>query len=237
MRTCNRCRIEKPESEYYPRKDGRINRICKVCKSVAYKLYYDAHKIDAAAYRKARKTEEAARHKQYNKTHKPERAAYNKAYYEAHRAEKAAYDKQYRETHRAKIAAYREAHREELAEWSKQYLQTLSVHAVRRQNGIRRRAQEYEAFVEDVDDRYIFDRARGSCQSPECRWPGKKINWDLPYKNPKTGRRNLKSKSFDHLVPIFLGGKHERKNVQLMHLGCNLSKGTKSVGCQPRMFG
>lgn len=35
--------------------------------------------------------------------------------------------------------------------------------------------------------------------------------------------------SLDHIVPISKGGEHSYTNIQLAHLGCNMSKGSKLV--------
>lgn len=46
------------------------------------------------------------------------------------------------------------------------------------------------------------------------------VDQDLRYPDPMSG-------SLDHRVPIVAGGRHTRDNLQLAHLGCNLSKGAR----------
>ena len=45
------------------------------------------------------------------------------------------------------------------------------------------------------------------------------------------------SPSLDHILPLSQGGRHERSNVQLSHLGCNVKKNDGRSGSQMRMFG
>lgn len=63
-----------------------------------------------------------------------------------------------------------------------------------------------------------------------CGLCGKKVNPTA--KHPHPG-----SASIDHLVPISQGGPDTPANVQLAHLSCNLSKGTRAMGEQLRLIG
>jgi 5-methylcytosine-specific restriction endonuclease McrA len=52
----------------------------------------------------------------------------------------------------------------------------------------------------------------------------------LHYQHPK-------AVSIDHIVPLSLGGHNTKANVQLAHLGCNISKGNRGGGEQLRLIG
>lgn len=56
----------------------------------------------------------------------------------------------------------------------------------------------------------------------DCRRCGLPVDLDLPWPDRL-------SKSLDHIVPLSRGGSHELANVQLMHLGCNASKGAATA--------
>lgn len=70
----------------------------------------------------------------------------------------------------------------------------------------------------------IYERDKWSCGI--CH---RKVNRNLKHPNPM-------SPSLDHIIPIALGGLHERKNVQIAHLSCNRSAKIGGIK-QLRMFG
>lgn len=55
-----------------------------------------------------------------------------------------------------------------------------------------------------------------------CRGCGEMVDFSIEWPHPL-------SKSIDHVVPIACGGTHVLSNCQLMHLGCNSSKGARFV--------
>lgn len=79
----------------------------------------------------------------------------------------------------------------------------------------RRRMKLAQATVEVFDPMEVFDRDGWVCQL--CNEP---VDRDAEYPDP--GYRSL-----DHIVPISKGGEHSRRNTQLAHLGCNVSKGNR----------
>ncbi|WP_288820065.1 HNH endonuclease [uncultured Corynebacterium sp.] len=84
----------------------------------------------------------------------------------------------------------------------------------------RYRARKRGAFVEDVDSLAVFERDKWTCGI--CGEPiPKRAKWP-----------DVKSASVDHVVPLNCGGKHEMKNVQAAHLGCNSAKRDKGAGDQ-----
>jgi 5-methylcytosine-specific restriction endonuclease McrA len=65
-----------------------------------------------------------------------------------------------------------------------------------------------------------------------CQLCGKKVDPKAQWPDPWFG-------SIDHIVPISVGGADAPANVQLAHLRCNLSKGTRTLpqGEQLRLIG
>lgn len=94
-----------------------------------------------------------------------------------------------------------------------------------REQRSRRRARMREAFVEDVSLAYIFQRDRGICGI--C---GERVDRRCKYPHPRTP-------VLDHITPLSRGGKHEAKNLQLAHHGCNDRKGAGSAGSQLLLVG
>lgn len=89
----------------------------------------------------------------------------------------------------------------------------------------KRRARIKAAFVENVDLYDIYQRDGGVCQL--C---GERVDRRCRYPSPRTP-------VLDHIVPLSRGGKHERRNVQLAHHGCNNSKNARAAGSQLRCVG
>ena len=76
-----------------------------------------------------------------------------------------------------------------------------------------RRARKKASVIETFSFAQVCERDNWICGI--C---GKKINKRLKYPNPM-------SVSLDHIIPLALGGTHERRNVQPAHLSCNSRKG------------
>lgn len=55
----------------------------------------------------------------------------------------------------------------------------------------------------------------------DCAWCSLPVDFDLKWPDQL-------SKSIDHAVPVSRGGSHTLANTQLMHLGCNSSKGNRN---------
>lgn len=78
--------------------------------------------------------------------------------------------------------------------------------------------------------RQVYHRDRNTpgylCPGSQAHPCGKPIDWDLPYKDPITGRINLYSKSVDHDIELQDGGPlTDLTNLWTTHLTCNLTKG------------
>jgi len=56
----------------------------------------------------------------------------------------------------------------------------------------------------------------------QCRACGLAVSFDVPPQHPAYG-------TIDHVVPIAAGGLHTLANCQVMHRGCNSSKGAKII--------
>lgn len=134
-----------------------------------------------------------------------------------------AYDKAWREANRDKdragSARWREAHperaRERIVVWREANDRKPHDASYRERNGSvirshahRRRLLIAEAFIEDVDIVYLFERDRGICGI--CRL---EVDWDMA--------------SIDHVIPVSKGGEHSYANTQLAHRRCNSGKKDK----------
>jgi hypothetical protein len=69
----------------------------------------------------------------------------------------------------------------------------------------------------------VYRRDQGRCGL--CR---RRVNRTLRWPNKLAA-------SLDHIVPLSLGGRDEPSNIQLAHLGCNMTKQAKPCGSQMRL--
>jgi 5-methylcytosine-specific restriction endonuclease McrA len=100
-----------------------------------------------------------------------------------------------------------EKHRARLREWIKQNPERM------RDSGRRRRARMYEAAVESIQEREVFDRD-GWC----CYICGDPVVQDVP-----TG--TLNKAVVEHVIPLSKGGTHTSDNVRCACHRCNSIKG------------
>ena len=105
------------------------------------------------------------------------------------------------------------------------YLQSPKGKAVKKRKEFKRRCSKKNVQTELVDLNLIAKRDKYKCHI--CR---KRVNMDLEY-------NNRYSPTFDHLVPVSLGGNHTYANIRLAHRTCNSSKGNRAVNEQLLLFG
>jgi len=108
MKTCSKCKIEKPLTEFHKKKAGKygVRAVCKLCA----KAYYKANKDKLKAYSKA-----------YQEANKDKVRVWYEANKDKIKERKKAYDKAYREANKDKIKAYREANKDKIKEQIKAY--------------------------------------------------------------------------------------------------------------------
>jgi len=136
---CIKCKVEKPLSEFYKRKDGDGYRNeCKKCKkdiSNQYRKdnpdyninYQQQYRKDNPEKVKEKNKKNYIKHrekrlksvKQYNKNHKKDKKYYNKQYRIDHLEELKEYDKQYRENNKEKRKNNNKKWREENPDYDK----------------------------------------------------------------------------------------------------------------------
>jgi len=85
----------------------------------------------------------------------------------------------------------------------------------RHANFHKHRANKFDAFVELINRKDVFERDNYICQI--CKQPTL----------PNVESSHSLFPTVDHIIPLSKGGTHEYSNVQCAHLGCNSSKGNK----------
>jgi hypothetical protein len=103
MKTCTKCNIEKPLSEFRKAKNGKygVRADCKLCVKAYKKTYREANKDKIKAYREA---------------NKEKMNTYERAYREANKDKIREKRKEWREANKDKIKAYYEANKDKINE-------------------------------------------------------------------------------------------------------------------------
>ena len=142
------------------------------------------------------------------------RSKYASNYYLTNRITVNNRHRKYYQSHKTEVLQchrkYEKTHKEETAKRHKKWRRANPGKG--RAARHRHKARKNSGIVEKFSDREIFER---DCWI--CGICGKRVGKTL--KHPHS-----RSASLDHIIPIVDGGDHTRKNVQLAHLRCNLSK-------------
>jgi 5-methylcytosine-specific restriction endonuclease McrA len=206
MKTCTKCKIEKPFTEFgkhYTCLDG-LRRECKECRrvqSAEYKLK-NKEKVSAAGsdYYAKNKEKINTRISNYRLKNKDIRSEQSAKYREKNKEKIALQKADYYRANKEKIRARN-------AEYKSKNPEKFSVYLRNR----RARVKEAEGSHTAADVRAIFERQRGLCAS--C------------------GAKLLKSGAgkyhVDHIMPIAKGGTNWPENLQCLCPTCNRSKSAK----------
>lgn len=175
------------------------------------------------------------RAKEYCQAHLEQRKIASRKYYQVHL-------EQERERCKEKSKEYRQTHPEQVREYSREYLRKYfqvhpeqareyhrkwyHAHIEQRREYARKWCQAHPegSYARNARRRGLLEKAEKV--SPQeifqrdgwiCQICGKKVN-------PKLKSPDPISASLDHIIPLSKGGTHERKNLQLAHLICNIKK-------------
>lgn len=122
------------------------------------------------------------------------------------------YDKKYRLEHleyrKMLVANANNKNREKYKEKRREYLKTDAGIQMYKRQTQKRYALKKKAFREDVDMSELFSESGGKCFYCE-----KELT--------------IKTMTIDHYIPLSKGGLHEKANLRVSCLRCNLSKGAK----------
>lgn len=220
MKTCTRCGISKPRSEFGSNKRSREGLLarCKECTSAWHRANYLAKREVRLAQSRA-----------WYAANKERRAAVSRAYYEANK-------EQYAERQRQWMARNPGGRARLVREWraANPELSRSIDRAWRAANAEKVRASERAAYAANPEPHIERQHRRraliaGSAVGPvdlnalwtgECGLCGDPLDREVRHPDPM-------SKSLDHIIPLSRGGGHVQGNLQWTHLVCNVSKGAR----------
>jgi len=216
MKTCPVCLIEKPLTDFYPRKGRRdgVQWECKVCCAVRDAAYRKANPERVRAYTatwcKANPERMKATQAAWNAANPGRRAATTAAWAKANpergKARSAAWNVANPERRDANNAAYRKNNPERI---------NAAVAAWAKANPDRRCINEH--------NRRAMKRASGGKLSPDL---AAKLFKQQKGKCPCCGKPLGKDYHLDHIMPLALGGANVDSNIQLLRAKCNRQKHT-----------
>lgn len=169
------------------------------------------------SYRPAHRDKINLQHKLWRASHPEHVKELKKLYYARHRDERLAYNVRWRaenpEKQQLATKRWRDKHREEVREYDRTHPgDPILLRAIK----LRHKARKRAATLGPVNLEAIFKRDKGVCQL--C------------------GRRVKPNElSFDHIIPLALGGSHTEDNLQVAHRVCNSRKGMGYLPSQMRL--
>ncbi|MCA9367132.1 HNH endonuclease [Candidatus Kaiserbacteria bacterium] len=108
MKTCTKCHIEKPLSEFYKRKDGKcgVRSNCKLCSAEKQCLYQEANREQIAEYYRQYYEENREYYRQHYQENKKKIAKIKRKYRKANREHIAEYKRQWERDNPEKVRSY-----------------------------------------------------------------------------------------------------------------------------------
>jgi 5-methylcytosine-specific restriction endonuclease McrA len=228
-KTCTKCFIEKPFSDFYKAKLGKygLTSICKTCSNAATKIWNDNNK--ERVKENQRKYVAANREKVREKDRK---------YKHTHRELVNERSKIYKQTHPEKVKKYKDEHREQdNLRARKRYAKNIEKERQRsREKYIRNKAQKQEYqkkyFAERPGLRQERKRTRRA-REKQAEGNITKKEWNelvdrFNHTCLRCGRTNIKL-TLDHVIPLTCGGSHTIDNAQPLCGSCNSIKHTNII--------
>ena len=232
MKTCAKCKKDKPLSEFYERKkeglkkDGTYIRdyMCKSCSNERSKLYRDANKITLTKNRRERervcyanntdgyREKKLARAKAYLKTPagKGKKKATRKIYYEANKEKLARENKAWRESNKEYCIGYaknyKETHRKEGNERQKKKYHSDPIFKLKTNIG---------NAIRQGFKRIKFSKNARSQEILGCSFEEFKIYIENQFKEGMTWK-NHGEWELDHIVPHYLA-RTEEEIISINH--------------------
>ena len=221
MKTCTRCLIEKPASEFNKQsanKDGLSYR----CRSCTKELYYEKHEHNKETMRR-RARDQYEKRREYVASTADRSRELSKVRYKKNREKilRTAKEKYRTEKYTASRLVYYQNNKQRIKQRNKEYAKNNPDKG--RQKSARRRVREKENISYGPDAptlKKLLERDGSSCYYCGCVL-------DLA---PRTrgGSVAKNAVEIDHKIPISRGGRHSLENTVLACRKCNGEKSAKT---------
>jgi len=254
MKTCTKCKIEKPYTEFNKdtkRSDG-LQFHCKSCNAAyrsankekirAYLAEYrevnkEAVRAGKAAYASRNKDKIRRRNRDYRAMNKERLSEYQARYSKQNRQKIRINKAEYYERNKSKFIEYRILNAERIKAWRSLYYQKnkYAIREYREKMADRLRAYRAEFYAKNSERYAEYDRRR---RARKLNAEGAHTAADISrifesqrglcascnVKLFKSGKHKF---HVDHIVPLARGGSDWSDNLQCLCPSCNLSKGAK----------
>ena len=223
-KACNKCKIEKPLSEFTKRKDSKdgLDYRCVECK----KEYREQNKEKISQKKKEwwakNKENKLEKNKEYNREYRSRNREELNAKRRKVDCERKRYyrkniitsDEERRERRRKYIAKYKST--DKFKEARKRYKSSEKGRLANYRYGVKRRSYKYNVAFTQHERREILDRDNWTCQFCNVKVHDENINNEL-------------KAHIDHIIPISKGGNSKPTNLQVLCRTCNLKKSNKII--------
>jgi len=227
---CEKCKIRNAEKAKKHRENNKEK--LKQYRKKHYELNKEECSVKARERRLNKLEEYNERNKRYRELNPNYASEYSKKYRKENPEKSRAQAKKYRDENKEKVKAG-------IVKWNKENPEKVKAKEKRfcakhpdkiktkgknyrianalkfAQYSAERRAKRKAQFVENINHNKIYER-----DGFICKLCGKQVDVSFKFPNPL-------SPSIDHIIPLSKGGLHCAENVQLAHLGCNVSKGNR----------
>jgi hypothetical protein len=225
VQVCRICKVGKPTTEFYKRTNKTGHRTeCKDCRRKYGKLYRLEHKAEIANAKKMQAQlhpeKVRARRERYKRAHPDRVRATQKRYAQVHPENGRFRQKRYRKAHPDRVAAknkrWTEGNLEHIIAYRKRYRQTEVYKLSARVNSHNQKTKRAIVghlslgTVQQVYEDNIKKYGTLTCE----------LCFDVIV---------FGNDSIEHSIPIVRGGTHERSNLGVAHLPCNLFKGRMTL--------
>ena len=230
-KTCSKCAIEKDITEFYKKKTGKygVSSICKMCKNIYSKKYYEHNREDISLqhkrYREINKEKITLYHKQHYIDNKEDIVKYQKQYCEVNKDKITVRKKKYRQNNREKIniaiTKWQQNNKDKVKYYQKQWYQD------NREKVLTKCKQYYMNNKPKYFAKSAKRRALKLEQTPILTQQ-EALDIQLLYKLAQQLTELGGTKyHVDHIIPLSKGGLHHPDNLQVLTQRDNLCKSTK----------
>lgn len=201
MKICTKCGVDKDESDFYKRSNGKINPECKVCNLELKKRFRSTHNEEIKTKKKL-----------YYEQNRELIIAKNKKYYEENKEKVSVRKKEYSKK-------YRESNREYMKEYSKKY-NKKNRHSINFKRNEILRNDPCERFKQNLRRRLLqaFKLYSKNGKTKVCSEYG--IDFKAIY--DKIGQKPEGNYHLDHIIPLSVFDLDNPEHVRLAHLPENL---------------
>lgn len=222
MPVCQKCNVDKPDTDFWIRKDtGKLRGTCKECMNGQNKVYVEERKENILDYQKEYREENkealAIKSKAYRDAHKEERKEWYSNYYSERREQVIDAVKKYciNNSDKVKLSSkkYRENNKEIIVIKKAEFTRTPAGKAMKKRDYYKRKS-----YKENTECTLTMEQEQRKLSEQENKCAG------FPHGCCTVTFNENNVPTLDHIISLKLGGTHTYENTQWLCRSCNSKK-------------